>query len=225
MKMVFDASTLISVSQTCLVKILGGLKRKMGADFIVPESVFYEAVQRPIEIRRFELNAIRIKKVIEENGFSVMQARDKSVVEAIESSANSCFLVKGRPIRLLQRGEIEALAIARETGAEALAIDERTTRMLIENPEQLRRIIQERRNIGIGIDGKKQKAFSSMFSGLTIVRSVELIALADEYGLLEEELPRGKQSLEAALFAAKYSGCAVSGKEITMFLHGLGEGR
>jgi hypothetical protein len=128
--------------------------------------------------------------------------------------------VHGRPIRLLQRGEIEALAIAKELGAEAFAIDERTTRMLIENPEQLRKIIQARRSIRIDVDNSKQRAFSGMFSGLAIVRSVELIALADEYGLLEEELPKGKQSLEAALFAAKYSGCAVSSREINLFLHG-----
>ncbi|MFA4855543.1 MAG: hypothetical protein WC634_03085 [archaeon] len=225
MKIVFDASTLISVSQTCLVKILAGLKRKMNADFIVPESVFLEAVQRPIEIRRFELNAIRIKKVIEENGFRVLPAGDQSLVDEIEAIANSCFLAQGRPIRLLQRGEIEALAIAKETGADALAIDERTTRMLIENAEQLREIMQERRKIRIGIDTGKQRAFAAMFSGLAIVRSVELIALADEYGLLEDELPKGKQSLEAALFAAKYSGCAVSSREINLFLHGSGNGR
>lgn len=225
MKMVFDASALISVSQTCLVKILAGLKRKMDADFIVPESVFLEAVQRPIEIRRFELNAIRIKKVIEENGFRVLPARDQGIVDEIGASANSCFLVHGRPIRLLQGGEIEALAIAKELGAEAFAIDERTTRMLIESPEQLRKIIQARRSIRIDVDAQKQRAFSGMFSGLAIVRSVELIALADEYGLLEEELPKGKQSLEAALFAAKYSGCAVSSREINLFLHGSGENR
>ena len=223
--MVFDASALISVSQTCLVKILAGLRRKMNADFIVPESVFLEAVQRPIEIKRFELNAIRIKKVIEENGFRVLPARDQGIVGEIEASANSCFLVHGRPIRLLQSGEIEALAIAKELGAEAFAIDERTTRMLVESPGQLRKIIQARRSIRIDVDNSKQRAFSGMFSGLTIVRSVELIALADEYGLLGDELPKGKQSLEAALFAAKYSGCAVSSREINLFLHGSGKDR
>ncbi len=220
MNVIFDASTLISISQTCLVNLLGGLKQKMNAEFIVPKAVFYEAVQRPISIKRFELNAIRIKKVIEENGFKIVASKDQGLFDEIAGIANACFFIKGKPIKLLQRGEIEALALVKELGAGALAIDERTTRMLFEAPEHLRKILQTRRRIEIKADRSNVRALELMFPGITIVRSVELIALAEEMGLLEKELPKGEQSLEAALFAAKYSGCAVSAREINMFLHG-----
>ncbi len=220
MNMVFDASTLISISQTCLVNLLAGLKREMNAEFIVPKSVYYEAVQRPISIKRFELNAIRIKKVIEENGFKVMACEDKNLFDEIAKIANTCFFIKGTPIKLLQRGEIEALALIKKVGAGVFAIDERTTRMLLEAPEQLRKILQARRRIDIKINQSNVKALALMFPDITMVRSVELIALAEEFGLLEKELPKGAQSLEAALFAAKYSGCAVSAREINMFLQG-----
>ncbi len=220
MNMIFDASTLISISQTCLVNLLAGLKREMNADFIVPKSVYYEAVERPISIKRFELNAIRIKKVIEENGFKVMACENKGLFDEIAEIANTCFFIKRKPIKLLQRGEIEALALIKELGARAFAIDERTTRMLLEAPEQLRKILQARRRIDIKINQSNVKALALMFSDVTMIRSVELIALAEEFGLLENELPKGAQSLEAALFAAKYSGCAVSAREINMFLQG-----
>jgi len=218
--MIFDASTLISISQTCLVNLLAGLKREMNAEFIVPKSVYYEAVQKPISIKRFELNAIRIKKVIEENGFKVLEVKDKKLFDEVAGIANACFFIKGKPIKLLQRGEIEALALVKEMGAVAFAIDERTTRVLLEAPEQLRKILQARRRVDIKVDRSNVKALNLMFPNITMVRSVELIALAEEFGLLEKELPKGAQSLEAALFAAKYSGCAVSAREINMFLQG-----
>ena len=220
MKVVFDSSALISVSQTCLINILGGLKEKMNAEFLIPQVVFNEAVQRPIEIKRFELNAIRIKKAIDQGWFRVAKVEDKTFFDEVEGLANNCFFIKGNAVRLLQAGEIEALAIIREQKAEALAIDERTTRMLIENPKQLQAIMQARKNRQISIDAKKARLFGGMFQGLSVVRSVELIALAHEFGILGEELPKGPQSLEAALFAAKYSGCAVSSREINIFLHG-----
>lgn len=221
MRIVFDASALISVSQTCLINILGGLKNALGADFFIPQTVFEEAVRRPIQIKRFELNAIRIKKAIDEGWFTVVAcSRNRQLFDQIAGLSNNCFFANGRPITLLQNGEIEALALIKELGAEGFAIDERTTRMLIEDPMQLQKIMQERRKLGIRVDKSKANEIAQLFKGTAIVRSVELIALADEFGLLEKELPKGRLSLEAALFAAKYSGCAVSGREISLFLHG-----
>lgn len=220
MRMVFDASALISVSQTCLINILGGLKTALEADFFIPQTVFEEAVRRPIQIKRFELNAIRIKKAIDEGWFKVVASQGGQLFDQIAGLSNNCFFVNGKPITLLQHGEIEALALIKELGAEGFAIDERTTRMLIEDAAALQRIMQERRKLGIKVDKSKASKIALLFKGTAIVRSVELIALADQFGLLEKELPKGHQSLEAALFAAKYSGCAVSGREINLFLHG-----
>jgi predicted nucleic acid-binding protein len=218
--MVFDTSSLISVSQTCLINIFGGLKQKLGADFVVPQAVYFEAVQRPISIRRFELNAVRLKRAIDLGWFRVMQVGDKGVFREIDYAANNCFFIKNRPVRLLQKGEIEALALVKELGARALAVDERTTRMILENPQDLEDLMEQRKRAEIELDKGNVSKLQGLFKGLSIVRSVELIAFASELGLLEKELPKGKQSLEAALFAAKYSGCAVSAKEIKLFLRG-----
>ena len=220
MKIVFDASSLISASQTCLMKILSGLQQEMEAEFIIPESVYQEAVQRPIQIKRFELNAIRIKKAIDDGHFKVEKLEDWKLFDEISEMTNNSFLANQKPIRLMQKGEIEALALIKELGADALSVDERTARMLIETPRELQKIIQARKRTKIKIDKKNTGLLETMFSGLTIVRSVELIALAHDLGILEKELPKGRQGLEAALFAAKYSGCAVSSREINIFLQG-----
>jgi len=220
MKVIFDASTLISISQSCLINVLGRLKEKMNAEFIIPEAVYSEAVERPISIKRFELNAIRIKKGVEEGWFSIKAVKDQQIMGEIDGLANSCFSIRGRPIKLLQLGEVEALALIKELNADALVIDERTTRMLIENPKQLKKILEARRRKNVKVEERQAKDFGKMFEGMAIVRSIELVALAFEFGLLEQELPKGQQSLEAALFALKYSGCAVSAREINLFLQG-----
>jgi len=163
---------------------------------------------------------VRIKKAIDEGWFKVVKARGKGFFREIDEASNNCFFINGKPVRLLQKGEIEALAIIKDEEAEAFAIDERTTRMLIEDPRQLQKILEARKRRKIRAEMRNAKVLGEMFGNLAIVRSVELIALAYELGLLEEELPKGQQSLEAALFAAKYSGCAVSSREINMFLHG-----
>jgi len=220
MKLVFDSSSLISISQSCLINVLGGLKKKMNAKFIIPKAVYAEAVERPISIKRFELNAIRIKKGVEQGWFSVQGVKDGHLMGEIDGLANSCFSVRGRPVRLLQLGEVEALALIRELEADALVIDERTTRMLIENPRQLEKIMEARKRKNVRVEERQAREFGQMFKGVAISRSIELVALAYEFGLLGQELPRGKQSLEAALFALKYSGCAVSAREINLFLQG-----
>ena len=177
-------------------------------------------MKRPISIKRFELNAIRIKKAIDSGYFKVVKLKDTQLFDQVAETANHCFYVKERPIKLIQRGEIEALALIKELDADSLAVDERTARMLIEAPLELQKIIQMRKRIKIKVDKRNTRLLETMFQDLTIVRSVELIALANELGVLQRELPEGPQALEAALFAAKYSGCAVSSREINIFLQG-----
>jgi len=221
MHLVFDSSSLISVGQSCLTKVLQSLQHELGAGFVIPESVLGEAVKRPLHIKRFELNAVRLKKAVDEGWISVAKVRDHGLVEEIMHAANNCFFVRDRPVTLLQRGEIEALALVLELGDAALVVDERTTRMLIEVPSKLRGLMESRHRSRISVDRGNVKRFREMFKGMSIVRSVELIALAFERGLFKGELQQNKQALHAALYAAKYSGCAVSGREIDAFLRGV----
>jgi len=217
---VFDSSSLISLSQSCLIKAVKGLAESGNASFAVPQSVFFEAVQRPLQIKRFELNALRLKKAVQDNWISVekLDSEHAGLTKEIEETANSMFYLNGRAIRLIQRGEAEALALTKQLSSKLLVIDERTTRTIIENPTQLKAIIERRRHKRVKMDGKKANRLREIFSGLSMARSVEIIALAFEKGLLEEELPKGKQALEASLYAVKFAGCAVSGMEIEKFL-------
>ena len=223
MFVVFDASSLISMGQSCLINALKELKEQTGHNFVVPESVFFEVVERPLRIRRFQLNAVRSQKAIRDGWLEVkkLDKKHRELSKEIEVQANNIISVMGKPVKLIQRGEAEALALTKQLNSNFFVIDERTTRTIIENPQQLKQLIERRRHKQARLNQSNANYLKKMFSDLNIVRSVEMVALAFEKNLATAELPKTKQGLEAALYALKYAGCAVSGEEISEFLAGF----
>ncbi|MDD5163314.1 MAG: hypothetical protein PHD95_03855 [Candidatus ainarchaeum sp.] len=220
MKIVFDASCLISISQTCLAKCLGRLREKLDSEFIVSPAVYREIVSTPLGIKRFELNAVRLKGLVEQKSLVVteLDANAREFLAKISFLANNSFFVKGKPVKIMHSGELEALALMKQLDAEALAIDERTTRILIENPAALHSSMEERQLANVEENKANLREFQGLFSGCNILRSSELIALAFETGAVEGELEKSRLALEAALYAAKFSGCSVSIEEIQDYL-------
>ncbi|HLC37027.1 MAG TPA: hypothetical protein VJK05_05480 [archaeon] len=219
-KLVFDSSTIISISESCLIKILKNLTNTAGFEFIIPASVEEESVTKPMGINRFKLSAIRIKDGIDEGWIKVWpQSHDiEDEMQSLQELANNIFWLDNKPIEILHRGEAETLALINKTDAEILIIDERTTRLLIENPKSLKSFIEKKHMESVSMDSSMLNGFKKKISHIEIMRSTELMALAFEKGLFEEELGSGKQALEASLFALKYNGCAVSVEEILKYL-------
>ena len=91
MRFVFDSSSLIALSQTCLIELLAGLREKMKADFLIPAMVEQEVVARPLHIKRFELNAVRIKKAVDSGVFIVKELQSEQDMERISGIANNCL--------------------------------------------------------------------------------------------------------------------------------------
>jgi len=135
--------------------------------------------------------------------------------------ANNSFSGELGPIKILQRGEAEALALAKIYGARALFIDERTTRSLIENPARLKQVLEKRQRQTIIPNKENIKKFRELFPNLKVYRSVDIIALAYEQNLFDDELDHGKLELEAALYSTKFAGCAVSEKDIISYLNNI----
>ena len=217
---VFDSSTIISISDKCLINLLRQLAKNDKAEFLIPESVYRESVAKPMKVRRFELNAIRIKAGVEDGWLKIVRRTKeiRQLTNNISQAANTVFFVDKKPVRLIQEGETEALAIRKLLGAELVAIDERNTRMLIEDPHRLQKYLEFKYGEEVKISDASLEQFHSLTGRPGIVRSVELIALAYERGYFEVDLEKSRNALEAALYAAKYAGCAVSGSEIDDFL-------
>jgi len=220
MIVVVDSSSLITLSGSCLIRILKHISKSRGITFIIPESVYNESVKRPLKIMHYELNAIRIRDAVEEGYLQVARTTPgikKSMEEFSRVSAQLCT-TRGRKITLINEGEAETLALLKELDSSVLMIDERTTRMLIEEPENVVSFLEYRNKCRVKLNKANLETFRKFLSKIKVIRSVEAIALAYEDGSFANELHKSKQALEAALFAAKFGGCAVNISEIRDFL-------
>jgi hypothetical protein len=125
--------------------------------------------------------------------------------------ANTMFRSDNEFIRLVHMGEASCLGLYNKLNAEkeAIVIDERTTRMLCESPENLRELLETK--LHRRITSKKENY--DYFRKFQIIRTSELTLMAYKLGIIK--LPGTKQEVvEAILYAAKFKGCSISDKEI-----------
>lgn len=215
--LIFDSGALINLSMNGLLDLLVKLKKECGCKFLITKEVKYEVVDRPIGIYRFELGAIRVQSLIDSgvielpSGFDISEETMNRKTKEFMDLANHSVEVGGKFVKIVSEGEISCLALSselEEKGIETLiAIDERTTRMLSENPENMERMMGEKMHRRVHVQDEKLKAFSKF----RFIRSSELVFVAYKKGLIEME---GKKVLEALLYATKYKGSAISFEEI-----------
>jgi hypothetical protein len=91
----------------------------------------------------------------------------------------------------------------------AIVVDERTTRILCEAPENMRKLLESKLHTKIDASEKNYP----MFKDFRIFRSSELVFIAYRLGIID--LPAKKrESMEALLYGLKYKGCTISMREI-----------
>jgi predicted nucleic acid-binding protein len=221
MKAVIDTGTMITLSGTCLMNVFREFVKHNKIELIISSTVAEESVWKPITNKRFALNAARIKYAMNHDIVKVVPLSSDvaSLQEKIMKIANNIFFTKDGALRIIQAGEAEALALAKIHGAKALFVDERTTRALIENPARLKQVLERRQDAEISLNQPNLDSLRGMFPALKIFRSVDLIAMAYEQDLFDHELNHTKLELEAALYSAKFNGCAVSENEIQAYLN------
>ncbi len=214
---IFDASTLISFSMAGLLHEVKELKKIFKGRFIISQKVKEEAIDRPMKIQRFQLEALKIKELLDEKilELPVSLGLDDKIIRAkaqeILDMANTTFYGANKDIHLIELGEASALAISKiltEKGIKnVIAIDERTTRSLSETPNELKKYLEKKLHTKMTI--KQEKI--GFFKNFKFIRSTELIYVAYKKGILRL---KGAENLSAVLYALKYKGCAISGKEI-----------
>ncbi len=216
--LIFDASSLISIAMNGLLPQLKALKEISSAKFIITKEVKYEIIDRPIKIKRFELEAIQINELTKQgilespSVLNVDETKITSRTKEILDIANNTFIEKKQKgIHLIDLGETSCIALSeilRETKTEnVLVVDERTTRMLCEKPENLKKLMQKKLHTTIDIKKENLKTFQ----GFKIVRSVELMYMAYKKGIFKI---KHKDLLDAILYALKFKGCSISRDEI-----------
>jgi hypothetical protein len=216
-----DSGVLISLTAGCLDNILYFFAEHHKMRFVIPPSVEYESVTKPLQsdLRKHLFSAVRIKDAIDDGVVVVVDADVENQTRKIMNSANNLFYVKGKPLHLIHQGESEMLALAIELGIENILIDERTTRMLIEAPFKLKEHLESEFNVNVMVNKNSFRELSSQISSLKALRSSELVMLAYENGYFKSFSHLQREALEAALYKMKFSGCSISFDEIQNYMN------
>ncbi|VVB75943.1 Uncharacterised protein [uncultured archaeon] len=220
MKAVIDTGTMITLAGTCLMNVFREFVKTNRIELLISGTVAEESVWKPITNKRFALNAARIKYAMTQQIIKTIPVSSEiaRTQQRILQLANNIYSTQSGPLSIIQAGEAEALAIAKINNVKMLFIDERTTRSLIEDPTRLKQVLERRQEAEVSINQQNLNSFRAMFPELKMFRSVDIISMAYEQNLFDHELAHGRLELEAALYAAKFAGCAVSEKEIEDYL-------
>ncbi|HLC89243.1 MAG TPA: hypothetical protein VJG49_04370 [Candidatus Nanoarchaeia archaeon] len=214
----FDTGPIISLVMSRLGWVLPRLKEQYGGKFYITPAVKRELVERPLDIKRFEFEALQVMKLIREGVLEVYTEVPLSKVKKLKLLANSAFKIQNKTMDIIQEGELESVTSALEVGAEAVVMDERTLRLLIEDSIKMQELLEMRFHRDIAVDSTKIKQFSQVFKKLKIIRSIELVGVAYQLGLLDSYIPALKNGrnilVDSVLWATKYNGCAVTEPEI-----------
>ena len=209
MDVLCDSSSLIALAETCNVEALEHLTQRTKAHFLITAGVRDEIIARPLNIRQYAFSAVRLRNMVERGVLEVVDA-DAAKTEGIMADANGAYAVGGRTATILHRGEAECLACAKG----ALLIDEKTTRLLVEDPEKLRASMEVEYRQSVKVDRQRITSFREKTKGTAIIRSSELLAIAHKKGFFFGFGERADEAFHAALYSLRQSGCSISGHEL-----------
>ncbi len=216
--LIFDAGPLINFSMNGLLDSFEKLKQTFKGEFLITKEVKKEIIDHPKTVKRFKLGAIRLEQLYNKGVFKLADINQEEVDELRRlrdnflQKANSMFKTKKRDVHLLDKGECAALALStilkRKNNEDVpLVIDERTTRILCENPENLKKLMEKKLHTSI----KANTSSYDLFKGFKIIRSTELAYMIHKRGLFKLDHPK---AFEAIVYGLKFKGCSISEKEV-----------
>ena len=152
--LVFDTSSIITVSLNNLDGKLYQLRKLSAGRFLITKEVKEELVDRPLRGKKYKLEALQITRLIKSN---VLEIYTKQVdIDSVLNLVNNIYFSNGRPIRIISKGELQALMLAVELNG-VLVVDERTMRMLVEDPESLMELLEKKLHTKVSTDNDNLK--------------------------------------------------------------------
>ncbi|MBI2630030.1 hypothetical protein HYW76_02935 [Candidatus Pacearchaeota archaeon] len=214
---IFDSSTIINFALNGILNVLEELKNIFPGKFIITGAVAEETVDKPINnIKKYELEALQIKRLYENGVFEYPESLNISSKEIkiktaeILDETNHAFLARNNFMHIIDEGEASCIAlslICKERGIEnVIAVDERTTRVIIENIENMRKLFEKKLHTKVVLKKRLEE-----FREIKCIRSAELAYIAWKKKIVN--LGNGR-ALDALLYATKFRGCSISYEEI-----------
>lgn len=224
--LVFDTGPIISLTTNNLLWLAAKLKERFGGEFYITESVRTELIDRPFATKKFKFEAFQVQREIERGTFNVVDSLEaKELAKRLERFGNTAFSTPHGAVRMVQFAELESLAFAHLARADAVVTDERITRAMVESPQLVKTILHKRLHMPIRVNKEAVKEFHNVTREIPILRSIELVSIAFEQGLLDEYLvgfPNAKRELlEGLLWGLKLKGASVSETEINQIMSSI----
>ncbi|MBT3406114.1 hypothetical protein HN419_03000 [Candidatus Woesearchaeota archaeon] len=220
--LIFDTGPLISLTMNNLLWTLDPLKNSFKGEFIITPKVYKEVIEKPLRTRKFKFEALQVLKYIRRGVITVFDDLEiTNLAEKLNDLANRCFIARGHPITIVHFAEVQVVACAMLTGAQAIVIDERTMRKLIEAPHELRKLLQHKLRTKIKEDKRCLREFKELVGDIKVLRSLELMSVAYDMGILDQYMPKlpdiadaNRELIESVFWGLKLSGCAISERDL-----------
>ena len=215
--LIFDSSSIINFVMNGLEETLIELKKVFKGKFIITHSVKREVIDRPLEIKQFELGALKVKSLIDNNIFELPESIGiehnllAEKTQEILRQANKVYSAENEFMHIIDAGEASCLALSLIASGKdienTIVIDERTTRMLGEKPENLKKLFERKFHTNIKMFPDNLPNISK----IKFIRSSELVYIAFKKNIIS--LKNGNV-LDALLYATKFKGSSISREEI-----------
>lgn len=223
---IFDSGPLISLTLNNLLWVLEPLKQKYKGDFFITSAVKEEVVDYPLKTKKFKFEGFQVLKSIRDGVLSVFETDYvRKETGKMMDLANNIFEVHGKPFKSLHYPELSVLVAAKEVKAEAVVVDEQSTRLLMENPSRMEQLVKKRMHAKVFLNRQCLEEFQSAMRHINVIRSTELVTIAYECGFLNKyiakptTIPKPKEELlDGLLWGLKLNGCAISEREINQIL-------
>jgi predicted nucleic acid-binding protein len=222
--LIFDAGPLITLALNNLLWTLPKLKELYGGQFMIPAGVKEEVIDHPIHTKKYKLEALQILPMVRDRTLELIDRKETDTLSReLLTDMNRLYWAKDHPITIVHKGEIEAIAGVLALDAEALVVDERNTRYLIETPKRLQRRLQRKLHTKVSIDMKLLRKISQRIGHIKVLRTAEIASVAYEHGLFDLYMDKNMHNarhevLEGVLWGIKLNGCAITSDEIDSLL-------
>lgn len=219
---IFDAGPIISLTSNNLLFILKRLKEIYKKEFYITPRVKEELIDKPMNTKRFRYEAMQVIREIREGNLHVLNGIDyEDKIKKLLEIANNAYSAHGNPITLVHPAEVELTVFAKELGASAIVIDERTMRKILEDQPSVRQKFKKKLHTRISQDEEKLAFIKKNYGSLKVIRSVELVMIAYKNHMLDSLIPKQynnnkKALIKSFLWALKLNGCAINSQDISI---------
>lgn len=230
-QIVLDSGPIISLASSNLLHILKTFHDKKNVEFLIPESVKYEVVDRAFQNKVYITEALEILQYLERGIIKVEYHENIKVLqELILTLSNNLFHAQNTSIQIMHEGEAEVFALALYKNVNLLMIDEVTARMLIEDIDGLKNHLENKLHQNIKVNEENKKIIQEKFKDKVCVRSSELVIYAYELGYFDDFKRLNYNSyfnsenkdavlLEGLLWLLKKNGCSITEEEIYQIIN------